>query len=376
MNEPQLYRLVGAGVYHPKLITRRTLKCASMNPWLALAIGFVCAGLGGELFVRGAVGLAHWARVSPGIIGATVAAFATSSAEVAVAVSSGLAKEPQISLGNAIGSNVSNVALILAIALFMSSITATRGTLKREFPVAVLAPVVLILFAVDGQLSRLDSAIMILLFFGWLTAVIIEARRQRSSVVETLGEVNHSLIIVWCVVGLALLGVAGHTIVIGAAGVGELFGLDTFVVGATLVAIGTTIPELATVMISRLKGHDEVGLGTVIGSNIFNVLFVVPIAGSIHPISIELRELSIGIIFGIVVLLCAYPRRSGSIPRSRSVLLIALYVSYMAVILQLRPLPAPNPGSTEHKQMAVVESLSVRHDPNLCTQRLSRLSES
>jgi cation:H+ antiporter len=113
--------------------------------------------------------------------------------------------------------------------------------------------------------------------------------------------------------------------------------MDTFVIGATLVAIGTTIPELATVVISRLKGHDEVGLGTVIGSNIFNTLFVVPVAGSIHPINVEIREISVGVIFGVVVLVCAYPQRSGNIPRARGALLLALYVTYMAVILQLRP---------------------------------------
>ncbi|MCW5946509.1 MAG: calcium/sodium antiporter [Fimbriimonadales bacterium] len=308
-----------------------------MSPWLWLLIGFVSAGLGGELFVRGAVGLASWARVSPGIIGATVAAFATSSAEAAVAISSATAGKPEISLGNAIGANVANIAFILGAGLLISAMTTSKSGLKRDFPAAILAPIVLILFAWDGQLSRLDCALMLVLFFAWLTGVTMEAKKQRSEVVETLGEINHPLVITWLVIGLGLLAVAGHTIVIGAEGVGEIFGLDKFVVGATLVAVGTTIPELATMVIAKLKKHDEVGLGTVIGSNIFNILFVVPVAGVIHPISASIRDIGVGVAFGVFVLLCAYPQGTGKIPRWRGVVLVTLYVAYLTVVLRLGP---------------------------------------
>ena len=143
-----------------------------MNDYLALTAGVICAGIGGELFVRGAVGLAHWARVSPGIIGATVVAFATSSPELAVAVSSALAGEPQISLGDALGSNVVNVALILGIALTISAIRTLRESVKRDLPVALLVPVITGVLFLDGVLSRIDGWILMGTFIAWLAAVI------------------------------------------------------------------------------------------------------------------------------------------------------------------------------------------------------------
>ena len=145
-----------------------------MNDFVILLLGIVCAGVGGEFFVRGAVGIARWARVSPGIIGATVAAFATSSPELSVAVSSALAGRPQIALGDCLGSNVVNVALILALALVISGIQSPRDSLKRDFPVALLAPLVTILLIIDGELSRFDGCLMLGLFLVWMVAMVVE----------------------------------------------------------------------------------------------------------------------------------------------------------------------------------------------------------
>jgi cation:H+ antiporter len=129
----------------------------TMNDYVALILGVACAGIGGELFVRGAVGLAHWARISPGIIGATVAAFATSSPELSVSINAALAGKSQIALGDALGSNVVNVALILALALVISGIQIPRDTIKRDFPVALLIPIITGLLFLDGELSRIDG---------------------------------------------------------------------------------------------------------------------------------------------------------------------------------------------------------------------------
>ncbi|MGK2915060.1 MAG: sodium:calcium antiporter, partial [Porticoccaceae bacterium] len=147
-----------------------------MESYVALILGVIAAGIGGELFVRGVVGLARWARVAPGIIGATVAAFATSSPELSVSISSAMAGKPQIALGDALGSNVVNVALILALALVFSGIQSSRDSVKRDFPVALLIPVITGVLFLDGGLSRFDGALMLLLFLGWLTAAAIEAR--------------------------------------------------------------------------------------------------------------------------------------------------------------------------------------------------------
>ena len=159
-----------------------------MNNYLALAVGILCAGIGGELFVRGVVGIARWARVSAGIIGATVAAFATSSPELSVAITAAMAGKPQISLGDALGSNVVKVALVLAITLLISGIQCPRDSIKRDFPIALITPVVIGVLAFDGVLSRLDGLLLLGMFIAWAVAVTVEARKQRSAAAEILGE--------------------------------------------------------------------------------------------------------------------------------------------------------------------------------------------
>jgi cation:H+ antiporter len=305
-----------------------------MNDYATLILGVVCAGIGGELFVRGAVGLAHWARVKPGIIGATVAAFATSSPELSVSINAALAGKPQIALGDALGSNVVNVALILALALVISGIQSSRDSVKRDFPVALLIPIITGVLFLDGELSGFDGVLMLGMFIVWLVATIIEARKQRSAADEVLGAHRGWRVALACVAGLAFLVTAGNLIVAGAKGIALSFGIDEFVIGATIVAVGTSVPELATAVIAKFRGHDEVGLGTILGSNIFNGIFIVAVAAIIHPITVPWREVAVALVFGLVALVFAYPTRTGFIERRRGVLLLVLYAVYLATILQ------------------------------------------
>jgi cation:H+ antiporter len=281
------------------------------------------------------VGLAKWARVPAGIIGATIAAFATSSPELAVSVSASLAGEPHIALGDALGSNVVNIALILGIALSISAIRAPRDSIRRDFPVAIIAPVLTAILAFDGKLSRIDGLIMLAVFAAWLAAVVVEVRKQRSKAEQILGEKNRLRIILSVTGGLALLILSGRMIVIGAKAIALSFGLEEFVIGATVVAIGTSMPELATVIISRIRGHEEIGLGTILGSNIFNSFWIVSIATIISPMAdLPLREIGVGLGFGVITAAFAFPARSGVIGRARGAILIVLYVAYVVTILQ------------------------------------------
>lgn len=307
-----------------------------MNDYLVLALGVVFAGAGGELFVRGVVGLARAASIAPGIIGATVAAFATSSPELSVAVTSALAGSPEIACGDALGSNVVNIALILAIALVISGIQGSRDAVKRDFPVALLVPAITGLLLLDGELSRLDGGLLLGVFCVWLGATLAEARRQRSAAAAVLGERRLWLTAISGLAGLAFLLAAGRFIVAGARGIALAAGIDEFVVGATVVALGTSAPELATAVIAKLRGHDEVGLGTILGSNIFNGLFIVAVAAIIHPITVAWREAYIALVIGLAAVALVYPARSGFIERRRGVLLLALYGVYLAAILQLQ----------------------------------------
>lgn len=322
-----------------------------MNDYVTLILGIVCAGIGGELFVRSAVGLAHWARISPGIIGATVAAFATSSPELSVSVNAAIAGEPQIALGDALGSNVVNIALILAIALVISGIQSPRDSLKRDFPVALLVPIITYVLFLDGMLSRLDGLLMLSLFLAWLIAAVIEARKQRSATEEIIGEHRGWVASLFCVVGLAFLIAAGNLIVTGAKAIAVAFGIDEFIIGTTVVAIGTSAPELATTIIAKLRGHDEIGLGTILGSNIFNGLFITAVASIIHPIVVNEREVAVTLAFGFVALLFTYPTRKGFIGRRRGILLLLVYFSYLAAILQLQA--AGMPSATDAEKAAL-----------------------
>ena len=305
-----------------------------MSDYTTLILGVVCAGIGGELFVRGAVGLAHWARISPGIIGATVAALATSSPELSVSINAALAGKPQIALGDALGSNIVNVALILGLALVISGIQSPRDSIKRDFPVALLIPIITGVLFLDGELSRVDGFLMLSMFLAWLVATIIEARKQRSAAEVVLGEHRGWRVVLSCVVGLAFLVAAGNLIVAGARGIAIAFGIDEFIIGVTIVAVGTSVPELATTVIAKLRGHEEVGLGTILGSNIYTGIFVVAVAAIIHPITIAWREVVVTLAFGLVALVFAYPARTGFIERRRGVFLLVLYAAYLATILQ------------------------------------------
>jgi len=305
-----------------------------MNDYIALLIGIICAGAGGELFVRGTVGTASALRISPGIIATTIAAFATSSPELTVAINSALHGAPRIALGDALGSNVVNVALILAAALLIAPITATRDMVRRDLPVALTVPVILAALLFDGALSQLDGLLLLGLFAGWLVAIIGEARRQRSAAGAVLGERKPLRAVIEGVAGLGLLIVAGRLIVTGATGIAEAQGIDAFIVGATVVAIGTSVPELATAIISGIRGHKEVGLGTILGSNIFNGLFIIGVTASIAPISITLREVAPTLILGLAAVALTYPPLPGTIGRWRGLTLLGVYLAYLFAVLQ------------------------------------------
>jgi cation:H+ antiporter len=308
-----------------------------MSDYLTLLLGVVCAAIGGEAFIRGAVGLAQATRVSPAIIGATVAAFATSSPELAVGVRASLAGAPQISLGDVLGSNVVNVALILALVLCISSIVTPRHSVKRDFPVALLVPLAIGLLSLDGRLSRLDGLLLLGGFTSWFIATVREARRQRSADPGGTARRPIGRAVVLCGIGLAFLIEAGHLVVTGAKGIALAHGVGEFAIGATVVAVGTSMPELATTVIAKLRGHGEVSLGTILGSNIFNGLLIVAVVAMICPISVDLREVAVALVFGLLAAACTFPARGGLIGRRRGIVLLLLYGLYLAFLFQTRP---------------------------------------
>jgi cation:H+ antiporter len=274
---------------------------------LSLVLGVLAAAAGGELFVRGAVGLAAWLRVPAGIIGATVAAFATSAPELSVAVNAASAGQPQIPLGDALGSNVTNIALILGLAILILPVRAERGDARRNLPAALAAPVLTGLLLLDGTLGRIDGGVLITVFALWLAITVIEARRARDATPRILGESHAGRPWLNMGAGLVLLVIAGRLIVLAAKGIGADLGIDAFVVGATMVAAGTSAPEVATTLIASFRGHAEIGLATLFGSNVFNNLWIVGVAALIQPIRVEGREVTVALVASALVLPLAIP---------------------------------------------------------------------
>lgn len=308
-----------------------------MGDYLALVLGILSAAIGGELFVRGTVGIAYWARISPGIVGATVAAFATSSPELTVSVTASLRGTPQIALGDALGSNVVNIALILGIAIAIMPLYCPRDYLKRDYSVALLVPGMTGLFMLDGELSRFDGLIMLAIFIVWLIAVILEVRKQRNNNSgENTEKHRIGVSLLQSFLGLVFLITAGHLIVDGATGIVQSLGIDTFIIGATIVALGTSAPELATMIVAKLRRHDDVVLGTVLGSNIFNGLWIVSLAAIISPITVVWSEIMAVLLLGILSVVCIFPSATGYIERRQGYLLLVLYLVYL-VVLAVQP---------------------------------------
>lgn len=295
-------------------------------------IGAALAAAGGELFVRGTVGLASRSGIPPALIAVTVAAFATSSPELVVAIDSARAGVPQIALGNALGANVVNVALVLGLALLVGPARLTRTGLRRDLPAALALPAATALFAAAGVLSRAAASALAAIFAVWLWLTVREmaTHARESEPAARAGSIATSVLL--ALAGVAMLWAAGDAIVAGATTLAERRGWDPFVVGATLVALGTTTPELATVIVSRLKGHGDVGTGTLLGSSMFNGGLIVPVAAAIAPIPTSLTAVAAPLGAAVVSILVLLSVRGPVAGRMHGALLVACYAAYVALL--------------------------------------------
>lgn len=298
---------------------------------LALILGAVLlAAAGGEAFLRSILGAALHLRVPKVVVATTLAAFATSSPELTVSTVAALAGQPEIGLGDALGSNVVNIALIFGLALLYGGVQTSRQDFGRDFYLALAVPALSFFLIVDGRIERAEALLLLAVFLAWLAWTVRSALRQRAVAVDVeASERSAGKSLLLGALGLGALIAAGRLFVSGATGLAAAFAVDTYVIGAILVAIGTSLPELVTVILSRLRGHDDVGVGTLIGSNLFNGLAIVGVAGTLHPIAAPMSEVALTLACGIVALLLLLPNRSGLIVRRRGFLLLLLYVGFV-----------------------------------------------
>ncbi|MBM4189276.1 MAG: calcium/sodium antiporter [Betaproteobacteria bacterium] len=301
-----------------------------MTDLFFILIAIVLAAAGGEAFLKSILGAALHLRVPKMVVATTLAAFATSSPELTVSSIAALAGQPEIGLGDALGSNVVNIALIFGLALLYGAVQTTRQDFGRDYYLALCIPVLTFFFVLDGRIGRGEALVLLTIFAAWLAWTLRVALRQRDAAVEIeAGELSVGRSLLLGILGLGALFAAGRLFVSGATGIAAAFAVDTFVIGVVLVAIGTSLPELVTVILSRLRGHDDVGVGTLIGSNLFNGLAIVGVAGTIHPIAVPPAEVALTLAVGIVALLLLLPNRAGLIVRGRGVLLLLLYAGFI-----------------------------------------------
>lgn len=296
---------------------------------LTLLAAIPMAALGGHSFLKGTLAVAASLRLPNMLVAATLAAFATSSPELAVSSIAALAGNPEIGLGDALGSNVVNLGLILGGALLFGPLAVCVAECRRDVMLALAVPVLTWLLTLDGMLSRTEGLLLLALFGLWMILVVRQAITHRRTMAGS-GALPVSAARAWLLLGagLAALVMAGQLFVAGASGIALAMGLHPYVVGATLVAVGTSLPELVTVLLSRLRGHDDVGLGTLLGSNLFNGLAIVGVAATIHPISAPRAEVAVALAFGVITVLLVVSR-GGMIERRRGLGLLAAYGAFV-----------------------------------------------
>jgi cation:H+ antiporter len=260
---------------------------------ILFAAGLVLLIGGAELLVRGASGLATRVGISPLVIGLTVVAFGTSSPELAVSVSSAWSGEADIALGNVIGSNIFNVLFILGVAALIAPLVVAQQLIRLDVPIMIGATVLVLLMALDGAISRFDGVLLFAGIVAYTGFLIWQSRRETSTVVldeydEAYAQSPHPAP-AWpvqagfVIAGLALLVLGSRWLVNGAVSLADTIGVSDIVIGLTIVAAGTSLPEVATSIIASIRGERDIAVGNVVGSSIFNLLAVLGLSSAVSP---------------------------------------------------------------------------------------------
>jgi cation:H+ antiporter len=311
---------------------------------LFLVSGFVTLVFGAELLVRGASRLAAALGISPLVIGLTVVAFGTSSPELAVSVQSAFRGSADIALGNVIGSNIFNVLLILGLSALITPLVVHQQLVRLDVPLMIGLSVLLLLFSLDGRIGRLDGGLLFLGLVAYIWYGIRQSRKEGRQVQQEYdqeygpakdGKPLRNVVLV--VMGLGLLVLGSDWLVAGAVSLARLFQVSDLVIGLTIVAAGTSMPEVATSVMAALKKERDIAVGNVVGSNIFNIMGVLGISAFVAPqgINVSASALAFDIPVMVVVALATLPIffTGNLIARWEGGLFLFYYVAYMAYII-------------------------------------------
>lgn len=308
-----------------------------MLHYFLVAVGIALLYLGGEALVSGSSALARKLGMAPLVVGLTVVAFGTSAPELAATLTASLQGVPEVAFGNVVGSNICNIGLILGLAALVYPVAARGRFLWREMPILVAVSLLMLWFISDGSISRLEGGVLLALLGGYLWLMLRkdeESSRVAAEFAEEFGQVEGS---VWAsvarvAVGIALLVIGAKLLVVGAISIARAAGVSDRVIGLTLVAVGTSLPELASSLVAAARKEGDILLGNIVGSNIFNILAILGVAGVVRPLAVSLDGVWVDLwaMLAFSVLLWPFLVTRRRLDRWEGAVLLAGFVAYFA----------------------------------------------
>ncbi|UCD39265.1 MAG: calcium/sodium antiporter [Fidelibacterota bacterium] len=304
--------------------------------------GLVLLILGADSLVRGSSGIALRLGVSSLIVGLTVVAVGTSTPELLVSLSAALRGSGSIALGNVVGSNIANIALILGLSALISPIQTSAQLIRRDIPIMIVVSGVLVFFTANGHLGRLEGLILFITLGLYLGIAIYQARAEKDRDVRE--QFKQAVPVrprktVWLlsltVIGLGCLVLGADLFVQGAIEIAHRFSVSDAVIGLTLVAVGTSLPELATSVVASIRHHNDIAVGNVVGSNLFNILCILGLTVIINPFGIQgITMVDMGLMLLTALLLLPLVRSGFVLNRWEGGLLVVIYIGYMVMLLR------------------------------------------
>lgn len=302
---------------------------------ILLLVGFVLLIKGADIFVDGASNIAYYFKISTVVVGLTIVAFGTSAPEAAVSITSALDGNSSLYMGNIIGSNIFNILCVIGISALISNLSVDKVIIKRDFPFTVISSIGLLLIAyVFGEINRIFGLIFLIVLIVYVYNTVKESKKSitEDDIVEAKISVPKSIIFI--IIGLVGVIVGSDLVVNSSSYIASTFGLSDALIGLTVVAIGTSLPELVTSLTALKKGEHGMVIGNVIGSCIFNILFITGITSVILPTPIEPKMiLDIFIMTLIIILGSTFARTQEEIDRKEGLVLVILFIIYMAFII-------------------------------------------
>ena len=307
--------------------------------YLLLIVGFVLLIKGADFFVDGSSGLAKIFKIPSVIIGLTIVSMGTSAPEAAVSITSGLAGQNALAISNVVGSNIFNLLIVIGVCAVIDKVEADRDIRRRDLPLNVILSALLFgLIAFDGILGRIDAVILLVIFVGYILWLVRDALKNRKQESDS-NEKNKPLwlCLIFIVGGLAAIIFGGDMVVDNASKIAKTLGMSQTLVGLTIVAVGTSLPELVTSIVASRKGENEIALGNAVGSCIFNLVFILGISGVLSPINLTgiLNEyiIDISVLISVSILFTFICLAKKGISRKSGIVCILLYVAYLAYII-------------------------------------------